>query len=149
MIADGVRHSRAAVAGHTRVCPAPCFSHLSTLHNLRALTVVDCPFATDAAAGAAMPPVAATLGALGSLTKLRIGHSGRVSALRGVSPHDAGEARAVHAMYAAIGQLDLLDLTLDCHPLFDVKDLQAVVSGAPRRAFVLLCPASMLCTACL
>lgn len=128
---DSLCQSIAIVAGHTRVCPAPCFSHLSTVHNLRALTIVDCPFATDAAGPAT--PVASTLGALGSLTKLRIGHSGRVSALRGVSPHnvDAAGARAVHDLYAAVGQLDLLDLTLDCHPQFGVKDLQAVVSGTP------------------
>eukprot|EP00892_Ulva_mutabilis_P002000 jgi/Ulvmu1/11800/UM080_0011.1 len=115
--------------GHTRMWPPPCISHLSTLTNLRTLTIVDCPFSIQPSAHSS--PLAATLRALPGLTKLRIGHSGRVHALRGLNllDADADELRGVHAVYAAVGQLGLQDLTLDCHPAFDSKDLQTVISG--------------------
>lgn len=120
-------------AGHTPVSPAPSVAHLSSLHRLKCLTISDSPFDLH-------PPcdpgskeghvLHDTLLHLGSLQKLRIGHSSRVYDLRGATQQEASTSmHEVHALYACVGQLNLEDLTLDCHPHFSGQDLHAALAG--------------------
>jgi hypothetical protein len=126
-------------AGHT-LAPKPCVSWLSVLTSLQALTLTDSPYLmhseptgeTPSAAERGRNPLRAALAAMPLLTKLRLGHSARLSSLA-AAPEEpshavpAGELRGVREVYAALQGLDLVDLTLDCHPLFGAHDLAAVV----------------------
>jgi hypothetical protein len=115
-------------AGHTPL-PLPHPRVLTQLTALASLTITDSPFLSAPNAPADAHPVGEALAPLADrLTSLRIGHSGRMCVLRGETPAAVGGARG---LYGAVARLAaLLDLTLDCHPLFDGRDLAAVISGA-------------------
>jgi hypothetical protein len=101
---------------------------LSRLTALARLTLTDSPFLNAPPSPSEPHPVGEALAPLAAhLTSLRIGHSGRMCVLRGQTP-DA--ASCAHGLYGAVARLGCLaDLTLDCHPLFNRRDLAAVVSG--------------------
>jgi hypothetical protein len=85
-------------------------------------------------------PLAIALSAMPCLSKLRIGHSARVSHLAGLPQHPSGHcAAAVHGVYIALAGLAALqDLTLDCHPSFDSSDLAAAVTNRGLRCLRLM-----------
>lgn len=121
-------------------------TQLVALTALESLTITDSPFAMvseDSSSAASSQstdaldcPLAYTLSALTHLTRLRLGHSGRLNnavdvvQTSGKCSEYTGDSARVHAVYAAVSGLGLRELTLDCHPCFSGKDLQRVVSGA-------------------
>ena len=135
--------NRGVHAGHTPL-PKPSVEHLSTMTALRALTITDAPFSLDPSAttpppartpGRSQPhPLATALAALPQLTRLRFGHSARVSHLRA-----AGTAAPAASLFAAVAAARaLVDLTVDASPSFSPADLAATASHRGLRTLRLM-----------
>ena len=142
-------HSAGTVVEHK-----PSVACLAALTNLQALTLVHGPFAVHSAAvhsdegghGGA-PPLATALLAMPSLTKLRIGRSRRLSEIAGApGGGDAAEASSagMREVYAALRELELAELTVDCDGAFGAKELAAVLSNRGLKVCFAGCSSVML-----